>query len=260
MIPTGSLLRCSRRRTARCAADAVRIQSRAGAGARGGVGAAARADPAAMVARGGGRGAPPPRRGRTAAHRDRGRGSRSRRPAGADRCARGRGGAGVRDRSRTGAPTCSVVPAVSRSPPGVCSVRPTPRDCGRSVPPMASPVCCAAFRRTPARAAACCRGTFWPSIGLTPEGVIAAPHAAAVQAVMRQLAHEGLMLLPPPRRTAARDRRCPARRAGKARSRTGTKSHCHAVLATAWPSWSPLLLAASDWSGPVKRWPGQVLA
>ena len=30
--------------------------------------------------------------------------------------------------ARTGAPICSVVPAVSRSPPGVCSVRPTPRD------------------------------------------------------------------------------------------------------------------------------------
>ena len=41
--------------------------------------------------------APPPRGGRTAAHRDRGRRTRSRRPAGADRCARGRGGAGVRD-------------------------------------------------------------------------------------------------------------------------------------------------------------------
>ena len=35
--------------------------------------------------------------------------------------------------------------------------------------------------------------------GLTPEGVIAEPHAAGVQAVMRQLAHEGLMLLTPPR-------------------------------------------------------------
>jgi phytoene synthase len=42
--------------------------------------------------------------------------------------------------------------------------------------------------------------------GLTPEGVIAAPHAAGVQAVMRQLAHEGLMLLTPsrvPRRAIA---------------------------------------------------------
>jgi phytoene synthase len=35
--------------------------------------------------------------------------------------------------------------------------------------------------------------------GLTPEGVVAEPHAAGVQAVMRQLAHEGLMLLTPPR-------------------------------------------------------------
>ena len=109
-------------------------------------------------------GAPPPRGGRTAARRDRGRGSRSRRPAGADRCARGRGGAGVRDGTATGAPICSVVPAVSRSPPGVCSARPTPRGCGRSVPPMASPACCAAFRRTRARVAACCRGTFWRSM------------------------------------------------------------------------------------------------
>jgi phytoene synthase len=35
---------------------------------------------------------------------------------------------------------------------------------------------------------------------LTPEGVVAEPHGAAVQAVMRRLAHEGLILLPAPRR------------------------------------------------------------
>ena len=57
---------------ARCAADAVRVQPRTGAGARGGVGAAAGADPAAMVARGGGGRAAPPRGRRTAGRRDRG--------------------------------------------------------------------------------------------------------------------------------------------------------------------------------------------
>ena len=75
----------------------------------------------------------------------------------------------------TGAPICSVVPAASRWRRAACSARPTPRRCGRSAPPMASPVCCAAFRRTAARVAACCRWTCWPSIGLTPEGVIAEP-------------------------------------------------------------------------------------
>ena len=46
----------------------------------------------------------------------------------------------------------------------VCSVHPIPRRCGRSVPPTASPVCCAAFPRTAARAGACCRRTCWPSM------------------------------------------------------------------------------------------------
>ena len=53
---------------------------------------------------------------------------------------------------RTGATICSAVPAVWRLRRRVCSVRPTRRGFGRSVPPMASPVCSAAFRARSSRA------------------------------------------------------------------------------------------------------------
>ena len=77
--------------------------------------------------------------------------------------------------------------------------------------------------------------------GLTPEGVVAEPHAAACAGGDAATGPRRIDVAYAASSDRARHRRCAARRAGKARSRDGRRPfHSHAVLATAWRSCSPV--------------------
>ena len=147
---------------ARRAADALRLQSRTGARAGGG------AEPLLALirlqwwrevvegARGGTRSPSRwPRRWR--------RGGWSRRPAGADRRARGGGGAGDRDVAGVAGLLLGSAGGLAVAAGRLLGAR--SRSPRRSEPLTGRRGCCVAWRRTPGRAAACCLRMCWPSMG-----------------------------------------------------------------------------------------------
>ena len=156
------------------------------------------ADPAAMVARGGGGCAPPPRSRRTADRRDRGGRPRPRRPAGADRCARDRGGTVDRHVWKRGARISWTTPVGWSVAAARMLGAPDPEALRRL---GAAYGVAGLLRSIPAHARqgrCLLPGDVLAEHGLTREQVIANPIAAPIEPVICFLARQGLALLDRP--------------------------------------------------------------